>query len=135
MGSLWMCSKYANLGIDVASAISDYMAGRETQEDSVRPSRNRTCHILGIMVSACKCLVGATLSVDSFFIGLAEGLLRDLDLPPRELITRLEICGREIQNKDKAEDGCLKILRSIAMNAILVASRRLDATPFLPANG
>jgi len=130
VGSLWMCSKNANLGIDIASAISDYITESQAKE---LPSKEQTTtinHILKIMVRACKSLMGVKLSVDSFFIGIVEGLLRDLDLAPAGLITRLEICERKILAKTKRDDECLKILRSIAMNAILVASMPLELTPF-----
>jgi hypothetical protein len=121
-----MLSKDANRGMDIVSAMSDFVYEVEIDGDASNQSTERILDILDTMILAAKTFTEGKVRVDSFFIKIVEELNTDLGMTSSDLITKLRGCQDMIESPDLSMGHCLELLRSIAKNAMLVTSERVD---------
>jgi hypothetical protein len=126
MASIWMLSKDAMRGMDIISAISDFLDEYQTKGCPTIESRERVLGVLEKIILGARSFSDLNIKIDSFSMITAEAAYTEMSKTPTELISIIEKCMEKIRLLDEYENDCLDILRIIAKNAMQVTSRRVD---------
>ncbi len=125
MASIWMLSKNAMRGMSVVGTISDFLDTLQRERVPSSEVNDRMLHVLDKLILGARSFIDSNIRIESFFKSTAEAVYTDMSLTPTEFVSVLEKCMERIKTHEY-QDECLEIIRSIARNAMQVASRRVD---------
>jgi hypothetical protein len=121
-----MLSKDAMRGMDIISAISDFLDEYQTRGCPTSVSKERVIGVLEKIILGARSFGDYNINIDSFSIITAETAYTEMSVTPTEFISIIEKCMEKIRLLNEYENDCLNILRIIAKNAMQVTSRRVD---------
>ena len=132
MTNIWLLSKQSMKGMDLLEVATDVLYVLEQQElkpleeGDLRQRLHKGQDLLQRLAFAAKAQISQTGQKDLFMLRVAEGLEKNLGLPPSELVEKLERSFLELEKGFVSADT-INVFEHVSDIVMKLTSRSVDA--------